>query len=280
MTFKLPKNYVMRYVIYTFGLFILLLLTLGGIASKLLQGIPRVMDWLITITAWTPTYVFLLMFRKLYPGQTLQEFFRGAFRQKPNVWLLTATTLVQILIFATSVAIVATQQGVQTISLLDFSFPTIIPGLFFVLMQGPTGEETGWRGYLLPEVIKKHGVAKGCLWVSLVWSFWHAPVWFLGTEYSGIVLVKYIAAFVVSIASLGFIMGIFYYHCRNLLIPIWMHFIFNVFLGLIFAGSLVDLLVWVAAFYFVSAVAVFLWHKSGLDLFDIKRSKYIEETAA
>lgn len=62
------KNYMMQYVIYTYGLFGLLLLTLGGIATVLLNGTPLVVRWLTAITAWTPTYVLLLMFKKLFPN--------------------------------------------------------------------------------------------------------------------------------------------------------------------------------------------------------------------
>lgn len=74
--------------------------------------------------------------------------------------------------------------------------------LFFTLIQGATGEETGWRGYLLPVVEEKYGVVKGSLIVSLIWAFWHAPIWFLGTGYSGMALLQYITAFVVCISSL------------------------------------------------------------------------------
>ena len=255
------KNYIIQYVIYTYGLFGLLLLTLGGIATVLLHGTPLVMRWLIAITAWTPTYVLLLMFKKLYPNSTVKVFYKKAFNKKLNIRLLVTTAIIQITVFASSVYMVSIQRGVPTISLLNFSFQTVISALFFTLIQGSTGEESGWRGYLLPAVEEKFGVVKGSLIVSFIWSFWHAPIWFLGTGYSGTVLLKYIIVFVICITSLGFIIGICYHRCKNLFIPIWIHFTFN-FLGEIFKGFRIDLVSWYAAFYFIMAIGFFLWNKT------------------
>ncbi|MFA5528390.1 MAG: type II CAAX endopeptidase family protein [Peptostreptococcales bacterium] len=255
------KNYIMQYVIYTYGLFGLLPLTLGAIATVLLHGTPLVMRWLTAIIAWTPTYVFLLMFKKLYPNSTIKSFYKEAFRKKLNIRLLVITTIIQIAVFASSVYMVSIQRSVRTISLFNFSFFTITSALFFTLIQGATGEESGLRGYLLPAVDEKYGVVKGSLIVSLIWAFWHAPMWFLNTGYTGTDLIKYIIVFVICITSLGFIIGICYHYCKNLFVPIWIHFLFN-FLGETFIGSMVDLVVWYAAFYFIIAVGFFLWHKS------------------
>ena len=265
------KNHILQYVIYTYLLFILLLLTLGGIATTLLDGTPLVMRWLTAITAWTSTYVFLLMFKKLYPNSTVKDFYKNVFSNRLNIRLLVVTTLIQILIFLSCVYMVSIQRGVVAISLLDCSLSTVFPALFFTLIQGATGEETGWRGYLLPAVEKKLGIVKGSFIVSLIWSFWHAPIWFLGTEYSGIVLLKYIIVFVICITSLGFIIGICYHRCKNLFIPIWIHFTFN-FLGETFSGSKIDLVLWYAVFYFIMAMGFFILTKTNRNFLTAKKS--------
>ena len=255
------KNHIIQYVIYTYGLFILLLLALGAIATILLHGTPFVMKWLTAITAWTPTYVFLLMFKKLYPGKTVKSFYKNAFKEKVNVRLLATIFIIQIIIFASSVFIVSARNNVSFISMLDFSFYTLMSALFFTLIQGATGEESGWRGYLLPAINKKYGIARSSLIVSIIWSFWHAPIWFLETGYSGAVLFRYIIVFVICITSLGFVMGVCYQRCKNLFVPIFIHFTFN-FLGEMFKGSRMDLVTWYAVFYFVTATGFFLWNKN------------------
>lgn len=267
------KNHMIQYVIYTYGLFILLLLTLGAIATILLHGTSFVMKWLTAITAWTPTYVFLLMFKKLYPDKTVKSFYKNAFKEKLNIRLLATIFIIQIIIFTSSVFIVSVRNDVSFVSLFDFSFMTIASALFFTLIQGSTGEESGWRGYLLPAISKKYGIARSSFIVSIIWSFWHAPIWFLGTGYSGVVLLRYIAVFVICITSLGFVMGICYHRCKNLFVPIFTHFTFN-FLGEIFKGSRIDLVTWYAVFYFVMAIGFFLWNKNN---FVLLKAEHIDD---
>ena len=250
------RNYTLQYVIYTYGLFVLLLITLGGAATTLLHGTPLVMRWLTAITAWTSTYVFLLMFRKLYPDSTVKEFYKKMFRPRISMRLLMATTSIQMLIFVSSLYMVSTRKGVSMAGMLDLSSTTVLSALFFTLIQGATGEETGWRGHVLPVVGQTYGETRSSLIVSVLWSFWHAPICFVGTGYHGSALLQYIIAFIICIVSLGYCMSICFYRCRNLLVPIWMHFTFN-FLGELFEGPMVELVTWYAVFYFLVAAGTF-----------------------
>ncbi len=38
------------------------------------------------------------------------------------------------------------------------------------------GEEFGWRGYMLPRLVKQHGPRKGLLLHGFIWWFWHLPI--------------------------------------------------------------------------------------------------------
>ena len=216
---------------------------------------------MIAVTAWTPTYVFLLTFRKLCPGGTLRNFYKKAFGTRLNVGLLVVTAVIQLVIYAASVSMVSAQKGIPFGRLLDLSAATLTSALFFTLIQGATGEETGWRGYLQPAIEEKAGPVKGSLIVGLVWTLWHAPIWFLSSGYSGAVLARYVFAYFICIASVGFVMGIAYHHCRNLLIPIWIHFMLN-FPGESFVGPKVDLITWYAVFYAIMAAGFLLWHNA------------------
>ena len=46
------------------------------------------------------------------------------------------------------------------------------------------GEELGWRGYLLPLQVKKHGMKKAVLLNGLLWGIAHAPIIYFGFNYS------------------------------------------------------------------------------------------------
>jgi uncharacterized protein len=51
--------------------------------------------------------------------------------------------------------------------------------LFFIfvfgLFQGPLGEELGWRGFLLPFLLKKYSPLTASLILGVVWASWHLP---------------------------------------------------------------------------------------------------------
>lgn len=254
------KN-ILVYVLVTYVLFGILLFVFGAVATYLLNGTPLAMRWVIVFTAWTPTLSLLILFQKFFPESSLKGFFKKAFSEKLNGRFLAVITLIQILIFVASSVLASAQNGSKVLDLLDFSWATISSGLFFTLFTGATGEEAGWRGYLLPAIVEKVGVVKGSLITSLIWAFWHAPAWFLGTTYTGLTLVKYIVVFVICITSIGFVMGICTHRFKNLLVPIIIHFTFNL-LGQMFIGPMVDLVLWYAVFYFILAIGFYIWNKA------------------
>jgi len=54
----------------------------------------------------------------------------------------------------------------------------IAPVVFlWVLLFSVAGEETGWRGYLLPRLLERTGPVRASLALGLVWALWHLPLW-------------------------------------------------------------------------------------------------------
>ena len=51
--------------------------------------------------------------------------------------------------------------------------------LYFIVVQGPLGEELGWRGYVLPILLEKFTPAKASIILGLIWSIWHYPKFFI-----------------------------------------------------------------------------------------------------
>lgn len=51
---------------------------------------------------------------------------------------------------------------------------TNIPVWFLLALPfGPMGEELGWRGFMLPELLKNHSIVKSTIYVGLAWGVWH-----------------------------------------------------------------------------------------------------------
>jgi hypothetical protein len=54
----------------------------------------------------------------------------------------------------------------------------VIVFVFFAIVDGPLGEEIGWRGFLLPKLLERRGPLAASLVVGVVWYLWHLPLYF------------------------------------------------------------------------------------------------------
>lgn len=73
--------------------------------------------------------------------------------------------------------------------------PCYILGNFMVilLLGGPLGEEIGWRGFLLPSLQKKLNPFCSSIVLSIIWSCWHLPLFFIaGTDQYGVSFLLFI----------------------------------------------------------------------------------------
>ena len=50
------------------------------------------------------------------------------------------------------------------------------------IIGGPLGEEFGWRGYALPELLKTKGPLAASIILGLIHAFWHLPAWLVVGE--------------------------------------------------------------------------------------------------
>ncbi len=60
----------------------------------------------------------------------------------------------------------------------------ILPMLLIALPFGPLPEELGWRGFALPRLRQRFGVLESGLILGVVWTFWHTPMFWIGTAMS------------------------------------------------------------------------------------------------
>ncbi|MGB5227569.1 MAG: CPBP family intramembrane glutamic endopeptidase, partial [Eudoraea sp.] len=56
----------------------------------------------------------------------------------------------------------------------------LLPQLVVIVMIA-IGEEYGWRGYLLPRLMKKFNVFYSSIILGLIWGLWHYPAYLIGT---------------------------------------------------------------------------------------------------
>lgn len=65
------------------------------------------------------------------------------------------------------------------------NFITIIAIIFYILVVNGFGEEGGWRGYLLDDLLKKRSLGVSALLVWGIWGVWHLPLFFLVANFKG-----------------------------------------------------------------------------------------------
>jgi len=62
----------------------------------------------------------------------------------------------------------------------------LIPFAIAVSTVVQAGEEIGWRGYALPRLAARLGLARASLVLGVVWAFWHLPLFYIaGTDTTG-----------------------------------------------------------------------------------------------
>lgn len=255
------KNYNKLFVVWVYALFWISILLIGGLLALFGEKLP--MQLLVTISSWTPTMVLIIMFEKLMPNTTRKDFFKRLFRPKINWSLFLGVTVIQLFLALASIYIVSVQKGVPMLSMINLSLPMLFYAFFVSLITGATGEEFAWRGYLFPVMAKKSGIIKGSILLGLIWAFWHAPLWFATSGFTGLDLVIYIATFMVMIISVSVIIGICYNHNNNLVIPMWIHLLVN-FSASFYAGNMeniLDVTIYLALLYLFTAFGFSLWHK-------------------
>lgn len=250
-----------RYIVWTYGIFYVFLLLIG-LAMLVLKSQPAA-EILKVLSAWTATFVFVVMFRKIYPQGNLWDFIKSQFRERIRISTVLCVFLLQFFIFVGSLYVRQAVWNVPIHEQLTASWTTLLIVFGYNLILGPLGEELGWSGFVLNELQKRFSPLKSSMIVGVTWGFWHAPLWLM-SGYSGMQLVFYIVCFLVSIIAVSVIITVFYNLNHNLVIPILIHQLFN-YLMAIQMGDRLQILMSTALFYFIVAVGlVFINYKKCL----------------
>ena len=249
-----------QYVIYSYLAFWAIILVLGGMASMVFDAPPVIMTGITILGSWSPTIVLLLMLKKLKPGMTIGDFYKSVFQAKLNIPLLIGIPVIVFGIFLSTVWLLSVMEN--TSFMAQLTIPVAFSGVILLtVFQGPSGEESGWRGYLRPALEGRYGFVKGNFSLGLVWAFWHMPLWFVASDYSGSQAVIYIAANIIVMTAITFIMAVFMKQCNNLLIAFWIHFFFNFSLRF-FAGGVHFFAIFSVLYVVAALVLLRFYHKN------------------
>jgi uncharacterized protein len=139
--------------------------------------------------------------------------------------------------------------------------------LFAVVFSTPfqAGEEIGWRGYALPRLAARVGLARASVVLGTIWAVWHLPLFFIsGTTTTG----QPFHVYFLSVTALSVALAWLYAHTRgSLLLVMVMHAAINntkdivpsALPGEAGAGAslvswLTSALLWIGAAYFLATM--------------------------
>ncbi|NLA71697.1 MAG: CPBP family intramembrane metalloprotease [Clostridiaceae bacterium] len=129
--------------------------------------------------------------------------------------------------------------------------------LFFVYQIITAGtEEIGWRGYLLPSMLKNRTPWKASVSIGVIWALWHTPIILYVFYTQGMTVPQIImsfAGFIVGTIAMSTVHTYYYLKTDNLLFNVFIHAVANtlpMFIGMLSASSYeisvaVQLLLWV-----------------------------------
>lgn len=259
-TTKRLKRPLLSFIILSYVIFFVFFITIG--ISIMIDAPDSIVNVLQIISAWSSTFAFMILFRRIFPTLRLIDFVRKQFKTKLKISVLSSAVVIQVVITAVVMFLLSQTYDPQHIIGSVTSIGMLIFTFSDSLVRGPLGEELGWRGYALNELQKKHSPLRAALIIGALWGFWHAPLWF-ASGFTGVDLIIYIVLFMIGIVSFSVIVTLFYNLNKNLLIPIVIHQLFN-FSVVIMRGDLLHVFVYVMLSYLVVALLLVIFNPRGI----------------
>jgi len=216
LAFYIASSYLLCWV-FLYPAFKLLLAAKGSFPPLVLLGL---------IGAYSPSLAGLCMFAFAGGWQGVRTGLRKFLQwRQPLGWY------VSVLVFPICIQIAAVLIHMRPA--VDFlgGLRTIPLAFMVALPFGPLAEELGWRGYLLPQLLKRYDAITATFIVGLVWAGWHVPIF----VYPGAAIPSFFSVnalsiflFVCSITAEAFAFTYVFLKTKgNLILAILLHMAFN-----------------------------------------------------
>lgn len=246
------------YFIFTFLMFLVMLGLTGFL--MFLKVSKMIVDIMSNVAAWAPTFVLIILYKKLFPGVPIGDFLKRSFGSKIKILDFLRVFIWQLLalVLAVGAYLVINDKPLNSLTFINLGSVFLV--FVLTITAGPMGEELGWRGYALGVFQKCYSPLGSALILGVLWGFWHLPLWFI-TGFSGPDLLIYIFSFLLAIISTSVLITYFYNKSKNILIAIWIHFWFN-FLLRIVTIEILPLLLYTAIVYFLFVLVLLATNKA------------------
>jgi membrane protease YdiL (CAAX protease family) len=119
---------------------------------------------------WSPTIASFIVLKKNNEVKNFKDWLRNVFDFKHNILAYVMVVIFAILYILPQCLISGYENGAPL-----FAIVVMIP----MMLVGGGLEEAGWRYILQPELEKKYTYFIATLIVSIIWCFWHLPLFYI-----------------------------------------------------------------------------------------------------
>ena len=125
----------------------------------------------------SPALVAIILTKRSVGNRGLNSFFKHLFQFRVNTRLYLFAFLFIAVIKLLAALIYRIAIGVWP----QFGNESWFTMIFatFISMWVQAGEEIGWRGYSLPRLTEKFGLAVSSIILGIIWAVWHLPLFFI-----------------------------------------------------------------------------------------------------
>jgi membrane protease YdiL (CAAX protease family) len=167
------------------------------------------------LAVFTPSLVALVLTAITQGRQGVYALFvKQTVRKTAFKWLLLSLI---------GIPVIASLAMLTSLDFNIFSFQLrttqLMPQVVLIILIA-LGEEYGWRGYLLPRLMKKMNVFYSSLILGLIWGVWHFPAYLIGT---GVPLHMNFLVFLMWVILGTLFISWIYFYSRSVLTSILAH---------------------------------------------------------
>lgn len=176
----------------------------------------RMEDKNISILAvFTPSIVafFLTLFIRGKKG-IYDLFIRQTIQAASLKWFLLS-----IIVFPALISLAILTSLNFDISGFELRATQLVPQIIVIVLIA-VGEEYGWRGFLLPKLMKRFDLFKSSIILGLIWGIWHFPAYLIGT---GVPLQMNFMVFLLWVVLGTLVISWIYYYTKSVLTSILAH---------------------------------------------------------
>jgi len=143
-------------------------------------GVPMRLPYNFFITAGTfvPSAAGFL-FTYIFDGKIgVYSLFKSLLNvQISRKWLLFAFLVLPIVSAVSCLVFYLSGETLPPIQYPPWFIPIVF--VYILIFMGPLGEEAGWRGFALKQMLGDLCPLKAAVELGLIWSFWHLPLFFI-----------------------------------------------------------------------------------------------------